>query len=123
MSESFDTAQYDIQNVTDNAMDLERKKKFRLLTIHERLGHISFSVLKLMARCYIIPRELATVDPPFYPGCAYGNSHRKPSRCKGVKNVKALKTTTTPGHYISVDQLVSPTPGFVPTHRYRPTLQ
>ena len=28
-----------------------------------------------------------------------------------------------PGQVISVDQLISPTPGFVPTHRGRPTTQ
>ena len=40
---------------------------------------------------------------------------------KGVRNRKILKIATVPGQVVSVDQLVSPTPGFVPTHRGTPT--
>ena len=100
-----------------------RAKQFRLLTIHERLGHISFATLKLMARCGIIPRELAHVNAPCCPGCAYGKAHRKPTRSKGFKNTRRIKPVNAPGLCVSVDQLVSPTPGFVPTHRGIPTLQ
>ena len=121
--EHFDTTQSKSVIDSDATMNLERKKQFRLLTIHERLGHISFSVLKLMARCGIIPRELTSVDPPCCPGCAYGKAHRKPSRFKGIKNIKRIRMALAPGNCVSVDQLISPTPGFVPTHRGRPTLQ
>ena len=60
---SLDTTQSKSVIGDDAAVELERKKQSRLLTIHERLGHISFSVLKLMARCGIVPRELTSVDP------------------------------------------------------------
>ena len=36
---------------------------------------------------------------------------------KGVKNNKNLNTETVPGQVVSIDQLVRPTPGFIPTHR------
>ena len=96
-------------------------KQTRLATIHEKLWHLSFPRLKLLARSGIIPRELANVDPPTCPGCAYGKAHRKPWRSKGLKNHCPIKPATKPGQVISVDQLISPTPGFVPTHRGRPT--
>ena len=108
----------------DDDMDIvaTRAKQFRLLTIHERLGHISFATLKLMARCGIIPRALAHVTAPCCLGCAYGKAHRRPTRSKGIKNIRQIKPVNAPGLCVSVDQLVSPTPGFVPTHRGIPTL-
>ena len=51
------------------------------------------------------------------PGCAYVKAHLKPWQRKGVRNCKRLKIATVTGQVVSVDQLVSPTPGFVPTHR------
>ena len=107
----------------DRAIEIERQKQLRLLTIHECLGHISFSILKLLARCGIISKDLAHVHPPQCPGCAYGKAHRKPTRYKGVKNKNKIKPVNAPGQCVSVNQLVSPTPGFVPTHRGAPTLQ
>ena len=76
-----------------------------------------------MARAGLIPRDLATVDPPTCPGCAYGKAHKKPWRSKGIRNRKSIRKATAPGDVVSVDQLVSPTPGFVPTHRGRPTVK
>ena len=107
----------------DPAVVLTRRKQARLATIHERLGHLSFSRLKLLARSGIIPKELANVDAPVCPGCAYGKAHRKPWRSKGIKNRRHIKVATAPGQVVSVDQLISPTPGFVPTHRGKPTIQ
>ena len=74
-----------------------------------------------MARAGLISRDLANVDSPTCPGCAYGKAHQKPWRRKGVRNRKSLKIATVPGQVVSVEQLVSPTPGFVPTHRGTPT--
>ena len=48
----------------DRSIEIERQKQLRLLTIHERLGHVSFSILKLLARCGVIPRDLANLDQP-----------------------------------------------------------
>ena len=98
-----------------------RRKRQRLATIHERLGHLSFGKLKMLARAGIIPRELANVDPPTCPGCAYGKATRRPKRTKGIRNRRQLKSATRPGQVTSVDPLISPTPGLVPTHRGKPT--
>ena len=76
-----------------------------------------------MDRASLISQELANVDSPTCPGCAYGKAHRKPWRRKGVRNRKILKIDTVPGQVVSVDRLVIPTPGFVPTHRGTPTIK
>ena len=73
-----------------------------------------------MARCGIIPKELGSLDPPTCPGCEYGKAHRLQWRYKGGCSLKSICTATAPGQVVSVDQLVSPTPGFVPTHRGTP---
>ena len=100
-----------------------QRKKTKLLMYHEKLGHLSFTVLRLLARAGIIPRELANVDPPTCPGCAYGKAHKLKWRHKGNKNRKKIKIATAPGQVVSMDQLISPTPGFVPVHRGTPTKQ
>ena len=74
-----------------------------------------------MARAGLISKNLANIDPSTCPGCAYGKSHRKPWRCKGICNRKTLRVATRPGQVVSVDQLIVPTPGFIPTHRRTPT--
>lgn len=121
------TVEFDKERYTDHKADptveIIQRKKARLATIHERLGHLSFARLKLLARCGLIPRDLASVEPPVCPGCAYGKAHRKPWAYKGIKNRKPIKVATNPGEVVSVDQLISPTPGFVPTHRGKPTLK
>jgi hypothetical protein len=105
----------------DSNVAMFKRKQSRLATAHERLGHLSYARLKLMSRAGLIPKDLANVDPPTCPGCAYGKAYRQPWRHKGIQNHKKLRTATAPGQVVSVDQLVSPTPGFVPTHRGRPT--
>ena len=61
----------------DPAVEAVHRKQFRLQTIHERLGHLSFATLKLMAKCGLISKDLEHVDPPKCPGCAYGKARRK----------------------------------------------
>ena len=69
----------------------------------------------------MISRELADVDSLTCPGCAYGKAHRKPWPGKGVCNRRRLKIATVPDQVVSIDQLFSPTPRFVPKHRGSPT--
>jgi hypothetical protein len=90
-----------------------KRRQQRLMTIHKLLGHISFARLKLLASAGHIPPELATVDSPTCPGCAYGKARRRPKRTKGIKNLKKICIATAPGRVVSVDQLVSPTMGFI----------
>ena len=42
---------------------------------------------------------------------------------KELEILKIIISATAPRHCVSVDQLISPTPGFVPIHRGKPTTQ
>ena len=97
-------------------------KQARISNIHEQLGHLVLHSLKILTMAGIIPKEVANVDAPRCPGCAYGKAHSKPTWSKGINNKKWRKPTT-PGQVISVDKLVSPTPGFIKTKRRIPTTQ
>ena len=92
-----------------------------LMLLHEQLGHCSFAHLKQMAEQGIIPRKLAKVPPPKCPSCLYGKAHRKPWRTHKID--PKIKPTTVPGAVVSIDQLESPVPGFVPIAKGQPTVQ
>ena len=59
----------------DPTITLVHRKQHKLAVLHERFGHLSFSILKLMARAGLISGELANVDSPMCPGCAYSKAH------------------------------------------------
>ena len=99
------------------------RKQTRLYTIHEQVVHLSFHWLKLLSGAGIIPKEIANATDPIYLGWTHGKAHRKPTRSKVAWNKKQLITATTPGQNLSDDKLLIPTPGFIPTHRGRPTTQ
>ena len=84
--------------------------------MHERLGLLSFSKLELLAQAGIIPKDLASVDPPMCQDCADGKVHRHQGQHEGMRNLKQIKTSTCPQQVVSVDQLISPTEEFVPIH-------
>ena len=90
-----------------------------LMAYHEQLGHTSFAQLQELAKQGIIPKKLASVPPPKCPSCLYGKAHKKPWRTHQVNS--KIKPSTIPGAVVSIDQLESPIPGFVPIARGQPT--
>ena len=82
-----------------------------LLRWHYKLGHASFKLLQRMASQGDLPKQLASVIPPFCAACKYGKQTKRPWRTKGPQG--HIRTTTHPGQVVSVDQLESTTPGFV----------
>ena len=84
-----------------------------LLKIHYRFGHISFAKLQIMAKKGIIPRKYATCEIPICQACAYAKMVRRPWRNKPIRQNENNEITLKPGEVISVDQLVSPVPGFI----------
>ena len=98
----------------------------QLLKIHQRFGHISFAKLQIMAKKGIIPSKYASCDIPICQACAYAKMIKRPWRNKPEKEYVSPKAKLKPGDVVSVDQLVSPVPGFVAqmtgkltTKRYR----
>ena len=98
-------------------------KQESVSTTHEQLGHLILHILKLIYGAVIFPNELANVDAPICPGCTYGKAHRKPTKRKRVNNKKHLRKVTAPGQVVRIDEVVRPTPGFIPTNWGRPTTQ
>ena len=90
-----------------------------LMAYHEQLGHTSFAQLQELAKQVIIPKKLANVPPPKCPSCLYGKAHKKPWRTHKVD--AKIKPSIIPGAVVSIDQLESPIPGFVPIARGQPT--
>ena len=90
------------------------------MCLHEQLSDCSFHQLCQLAERGIIPKQLAKVPIPKCPSCLYGKAHGKPWRTHKVD--PTIKTSTNPGAVISVEQLESPLPGFVPIAKGTPTL-
>jgi len=84
-----------------------------LLRYHHRFGHASFAKLQNMAKQNIIPRRLANCKAPKCTACMFAKATRRQWRHKRRKHWTEKKQATTPGEVISVDQLISPAPGFV----------
>lgn len=84
-----------------------------LLRYHHRFGHISFAKLQNMAKQGIIPRRLANCQAPTCSACLYAKATRRQWRHKRRRFWTEKSPATKAGEVISVDQLISPTPGFV----------
>jgi len=85
-----------------------------LLHWHYRFGHISFDRIGKMAERGDLPRKLlqATKNPRC-AACAFGKMTRRPWRTKAPLNKFRVPAATAPGSVVSVDQLVSSTPGLI----------
>jgi hypothetical protein len=86
---------------------------------HEKLSHAPKSRMAAAIQAGILPKRLAKVKPPPCPACLSGKATRKAWRARGG-NREIIKTTT-PGECTSVDQLESPTPGFMGLLKGQPT--
>jgi hypothetical protein len=80
-----------------------KQRQEQLMMIHERLSHMSFARLKMLAHAGHIPRELSTVKNPACPGCAYGKAHRLRWRTSGIRNCKKLRVAKAPGDVVSME--------------------
>jgi hypothetical protein len=83
-----------------------------LMSWHLRLGHLPFPILQQAATLGILPRRISTCAAPRCPGCLYGKAKRKPWRSSN-KLSSIAKKATRPGDCVSVDQLISSTPGLI----------
>ena len=79
---------------------------------HNTLRHLPFTRMKELINQGTLQRKVLKVDTPFCAACQYGKMTQRPWRVKGDTQHKT-KIATQPGHVVSVDQLESPTLGFV----------
>ena len=98
--------------VDDKAEDLHRSDIEELLNLHYQLGHTPFAKIQEMAKRGYLPRRLSKCRIPRCTACLYAKATRRPWRGKCEK-AYAPTRPTKPGQVVSVDQLVSPSPGLV----------
>jgi hypothetical protein len=98
-------------NDDELAEDLEADR-LRMLQYHQQFGHVSFQKLQEMAKQGIIPKRFAKVAPPMCATCSYAKATRRPWKGKTRIDYEEIKYSK-PGEMVSVDQLVSPSPGFI----------
>ena len=99
----------------------------QLLMAHHQYGHASMRKLQTMAAQGVLPKHLAKCRIPVCSACLYAKATRKPWRGKPrLANDESDERPIKPGQVVSVDQLVSPTPGliaqmtgFLTTKRYK----
>jgi len=90
------------------------KDQEEFLHLHEKLGHVSFHLLKKMATSGLIPGKFKNCRIPVCASCQHGKQHKKPWRAKST-NPSPIggKEIKQPGDCVSVDQLKSSTPGLI----------
>ena len=74
-SEPASPIEYNFTLPPSSKSAIEEDPAIALVHRKQRFGHLSFSILKLMACAGLIYPELANVDYPTCPGCAYGKAH------------------------------------------------
>ena len=66
-----------------------------------------------MAKQGILPGRLVHAAKPACAACLYAKATRRGWRGKGRQNWANSNRITSPGQCVSVDQLISPTPGLI----------
>ena len=89
----------------------QRHIEREFLDLNINAGHLPFSRLRKMVKMNLILSRFATCPIPICASCLYGAQTKRPWRTN-VPTTPSAKPTL-PGEQISVDQLVSPTPGLV----------
>ena len=84
-----------------------------LLMAHHQYAHISMRKLQEMAKQGVLPKCLAKCRIPTCSACLYSKATKRPWRGKQSKKGSGRDNPRRPGHIVSVDQLVSPTPGLI----------
>ena len=84
-----------------------------MLKLHYKMGHIPFAKMKIMAEQGTIPKAFAKCETPLCSTCIYAKQARRPWRNKPPKSRQQVTTNLQPGDVVSVDQMVSPTAGFI----------
>jgi hypothetical protein len=115
LEHSFEANPDLIKQEPDPLSDIELAHHSRRMELHHwhlRLGHLSHAKLDEMAKTGIIPKRLSGIQPLKCASCTYGDMTRRPWRTNKT-SPGAIKHASKPGEFVSVDQMVSTTPGFV----------
>jgi hypothetical protein len=83
------------------------------LRYHVKYGHATTDRMKELARQGIIPKRLEKCPVPVCSSCMYGKATKRQWRQKSAKNGNPPEKAENPGDVVSVDQMVSHTPGLI----------
>ena len=123
-TETFASPQQPINLEVDPSITAIHHKQKMLATIHERLGHLRFDKLKLLARALLNPRVLSDIFSPTCQGCAYVKYHCH-IWCPKTRKISIQYQNKPPnksGKVIIDNQLVIPNTGLIPTHKGNATV-
>ena len=105
------------KDITSSSMldtPLTHRDEALFLMWHTKLGHTPFRNLRWAAKIGLLPRKLQHCQDIVCPACLYGKQKKRPWRYKGKEYLQHhIKKCTRPGECVSVDQLISSTPGLV----------
>jgi phosphoglycolate phosphatase-like HAD superfamily hydrolase len=100
-------------HVVEDKEDNLKATPAEFLKVHHRLGHMSPDKIRILASQGLLPAQLAKCNVPMCTRCLFGKATRRPWRFKPAANKTSSKSVTTPGQIVSVDQLISSTPGLI----------
>ena len=83
------------------------------LRLYQRMGHIPFKKMNMMARQKVIPKCFEKCPAPICAACTYAKLSRKAWHNKPLKGYQDTQKAKAPGDKVSVNQLVSITPGLI----------
>lgn len=83
-----------------------------LLTLHQKYSQISMNRLQHMARRGMFPKRLAKCNIPICRACLYSKETKRPWKLSH-SIIRMVYKVTKVGQVVSVDQLISPTPGLI----------
>ncbi len=95
-------------------------KQQKLMSYHEQLYHLPFSILICMASLGIIPWKLSKLrnSVPQCPSWIFGQAHCRPWRVESRKDTEpsliCKPSDNHPGATVSVDHFISAQPGLLP---------
>jgi transposase InsO family protein len=98
--------------ILDEEDRIEESPTAELLKIHHAYDHTPFPKLQEMAKQGVIPKKLAKCNVPVCSACQYAKATKRKWRSRTSKNWDPNRVHE-PGQVVSVDQMVSSTPGLV----------
>ena len=83
------------------------------LKFHLKFNHCSPRKIHVMAEQGILPTQLVTCAIPVCSACQFGKASKRPWRQKTRRNRAEVKRAQDPDDVISMDQMISRTPGLI----------
>jgi hypothetical protein len=103
-----------VKHTTQASLDTRREEPTaELLRMHYKFGHVNFSRLRAIARNGALPKPLADCRLPVCPSCLYVKAWRRSTQNKAKRPIDPARQLKGSGDCVSVDVLVSKTPGLV----------